>query len=230
MSDNNIDMKNNEVGQSTPLLYCWNNIYPYELLDGYCEPMIMDDGAIISETLHTTADVPPPKKVGYAICRDISDKRWVYIPDYRGKRYWTEDMTWLDPGIPIMYPGELPEGSQLERPRKPCSVLRDELELEIKKQRRRLIAAGIEYKGTIYSAKPESIAAYANFILEAMTNPNLKKRWKASYGNYIDMTIDLCKEIQPIISDYIDKIVRWEEEKLKELAKTPDEKLSTFII
>lgn len=220
-------MSNETTNPSELVVYCWNSIYPYEILTT-CTPTFSEGGNIVFHSSYQTTDVPPPELPGHAICRDIQHDTWVYVPDYRGKSYWTKDMTYKDCGIPILYPGALPEGAALVPPKKPSSVLRHELKLALKEKKRELRDSGIYFDKILFDSDHRAEFAYNDFFAQAKNDPSLVKRWKASDGVWVDMTKDLCEKVLPLVRQHRQRFYEWYEMKEKELAETPDELLESF--
>ncbi len=213
----------------TPTLYCWNSIYPYELLNHCIATTDPETGEYVLG-LYSTMDPPPPAKTGYAICRDINKNQWVYLPDYRGRQFWTKDMSWKDQGLPILYPGELPEGATLEPPKKPVDVVRMELKVAIREEKRRRRNAGVVVNKVLFDTDYNAEIAYMSFIENTKHNPNYVKRWKASNDVWVNMTRDLCLQVKAAVDKYIDDVYKWQELKEIELGNTPDNQLHHFTL
>lgn len=220
-----------DVYIAAPVLYCWNSIYPYELMD-ICKAHQDDEtGELVLETMYSTQDPPPPKKEGFAICRDINSNTWVYLPDYRGKLYWEKDASWRDPGCPVIYPGELPEGASLVPPKKPANILRAELKTEIRHRKQQMRKAGVtvgDFGGARFDTDYNAELAYLTFLEETRINPAYTKRWKASDGSWLTMTRDLCLKVRQAVRDHIDSVYAWQERAEILLSRTKDEDLENF--
>lgn len=219
-----------KVYLAAPTLYCWNSIHPYELLN-YCEAHIDNEtGDFVLETLYSTQEEPPVPKEGFAICRDINAKKWIYLPDYRGQFYWTKDMTWKDTGIPILYPGELEEGATLTRPPKPNNVIRTELKLAIREKKQVLRVSGVVVDDIRYDTDYNAGLAYLDFINKTKHDPDRVERWRASADNWVDMNRELCLRVYAEVDKYITNVYKWQEQKEMELANTKDADLVKFKI
>jgi len=215
------------VQEVPPILYCWNSIYPYEMLN-HCEAKKDPDTGEYVLGLYSTQDPPPPHKEGYAVCRDINNEQWIYLPDHRGKVYWTKEMAWSDQGLPILYPGILPEGATLEPPQKPIGVLKTELKFKIRDHKRKLRNAGVVVDGVRFDTDYNAELAYMSFIENTKSNPNYVKRWRASADKWVDMNRTLCLRVKKAVDAYIDNVYRWQELKEIELGNTPDDQLKHF--
>lgn len=215
--------------QETPVVYCWNSIYPYELLN-HCVPQKDPDNPdrLVLEGMYHTAEPPLPPKEGFAVCRDIKENQWIYLPDYRGKLYWTSDMQWNDAGLPILYPGELPEGASFTPPIKPSSLKRIELRQALKTKKIKLREQGVVIDGIKFDTDYNAEIAYLTFINKTKDDPNHTVRWKASKGIWINMNRELCLKVKKCVDEYISNIYRWEEEKEIALIRLKDNELDSF--
>lgn len=218
-----------DVNDVPPTLYCWNSIHPYELLN-HCEAKKDPETGEYLIGLYSTQDPPLEPREGYAVCRDINNNKWVYLPDHRGKFYWTKEMSWNDPGLPILYPGELPEGANLEPPKKPVSVLRTELKFSIRDRKRHVRNAGVVVDGVLFDTDYNAELAYISFIENTKHNPNYVKRWKASNEKWVDMNRELCLRVKAAVDKHIDDVYKWQELKEIELSNTPNDQLHNFTL
>lgn len=216
-----------EQSDIPPIQYCWNSIFPYELLN-HCEAKKDPETGDYVLGLYSTQDPPPEVMEGYAICRDINNNKWVHLPDYRGKFYWTKDMSWNDPGLPILYPGELPEGASLNPPMKPSHILRTELKFQIRDLKRKKRNAGVVVDKVLFDTDYNAELAYISFVDNTRHNSNYVKRWRASTEVWVDMTRDLCLKVKKAVDEYIDNVYKWQELKEIELSNTPDDQLHNF--
>ena len=215
----------------TPIVYCWNSIYPYELLN-HCVPQTDPDNPdrLILESMYHTVETPPPPKEGFAVCRDMINKQWVYLPDYRGKQYWTKDMQWNDAGLPILYPGELPEGASFNPPSKPSSLKRMELRQALKSKKIKLREQGLVVSGIKFDTDYNAEIAYLTFLNKTKDDPKYTTRWKASKGIWITMNRELCLKVKKLVDEYINNIYKWEEEKEILLINLRDNELDKFTL
>lgn len=209
------------------VVYCWNSIHPYELLNR-CEAKKDPETGELLFGLYSTSETPLPPKEGYAVCRDLHANKWIYLPDHRGKVYWTKEMSWKDQGLPILYPGEIPEGASLTPPKKPADVFRAELRRAIRDHKRMMRNVGIVVNGVRYDSDYNAEIAYLSFSLNTKTNTSYTKRWKASTDQWVTMNRELCLQLIEELNNYLDRLYNWQERKEIELASTPDDLLSYF--
>ena len=214
-----------------PILYCWNTVYPYELLNECKADFDEKTGTYILDTLYRTTDVPPPPKQRFAICRNIPEGRWEYVEDHRGKKYWLSDMSWQDQGIPVLYPGELPPDATFTPPLKPAPIYRAELEKLLDDKKKRMRASGIEINGIRFSTSEKAMRSYLTFIEVNRDKENAKQEgWEASDNVWITMTLPLCREVQLAAHKFVDSCFGWYKKKKAELDALPDNRLHEFIV
>lgn len=219
-----------DIYLAAPTLYCWNSIHPYELLSVCKAHQDNESGELVLETMYSTQDPPPSPKEGFAICRDIKENKWIYLPDYRGKSYWTKEMSWKDPGCPVLYPGELPDGATTVPPQKPYPILRAEIKLAIRQKKQQMRKSGVIVDRIRFDSDYNADLAYITFLDDVQRDPEFTKRWKASDGVWVTMTKDLCLRVRQAVSDHVDNIYKWQERIEVLLSQTKDEDLPYFDI
>ena len=72
--------------------------------------------------------------------------------------------------------------------------------------------------------------AYAELALRLTADPTFTTRWKASEGQWVNMTVSLFQEVYAAGAAHIAAAFAWQEGEEARLAATPDDQLVTFVV
>jgi len=226
LSDEDSEMSTNN---NPPPRYNYDVIYPYEYIP-VCQ-LCYDSKTDTCSTnsVNSTELVPLPPKVGYAVCWNMHKEEWYYVPDHRGKVYWTTDMVYNEPGILITSLGDLPTDASFIRPKASPAQQRVDLELTVHKYHKLLIDNGVTVDGIKFDTDSSALTAYCSFLMIAKNIPDhTSDHWQASKNVFVTMTAPLCFAVLKTCLKYLDGCYKFLQLKLEELKDTPDEELDQF--
>lgn len=155
---------------------------------------------------------------------------WVPVEDHRGRAGWLPD------GTPYMVTdlGPLPDGwSEVEPPR-PAAEVRAGLLAEIGARKNALRDGGfmvpVGGEDVRWDSDTSARLAYAELAQRLAVDPAFTTRWKASEGQWVDMTADLFQTVYAAGAAHIAIAFAWQEAEEARLAATPDDGLTTFVV
>lgn len=199
---------------------------------GVADPDPLTDGVWLIPAHAVAADVAPlpPTRDGYARVLNATGDGWEYVEDYRGKEGW------LPGGAPhvVVDLGPLPEGwSEIEPPR-PAAEVRAVLLARIGQRKNQMRDGGfvvsVGGEDVRWDSDTSARLAYAELAQRLTADPTFTTRWKASEGQWVDMTASLFQEVYAAGAAHIAAAFAWQEGEEARLAATPDEQLATFVV